>query len=119
MSDESKAMKTRQLGDITINRILELEAPYARPLDFFDAALPEAVEPHRHWLEPRALDPETGKIIMPVQSYLIRTRHHTILIDTCIHTGRNYCWRKTWGHFLQLLLKVRRDWQKPYLSPNS
>ncbi len=36
LSDESKAMKTRQLGDITINRILELEAPYARPLEFFD-----------------------------------------------------------------------------------
>ncbi len=48
-------MKTRQLGDITINRILELEVPYARPLEFFDAALPEAVEPHRHWLEPKAL----------------------------------------------------------------
>ena len=38
-------MKTRQLGDITINRILELEAPYVRPLELFDEALPEAVEP--------------------------------------------------------------------------
>ena len=41
-------MKTRQLGDITINRILELEAPLARPLEYFDEAVPEAVEPHRH-----------------------------------------------------------------------
>ena len=37
-------MKTRQLGDITIDRILELEAPLAQPLEFFDEALPEAVE---------------------------------------------------------------------------
>jgi hypothetical protein len=83
-------METRQLGDIVINRILELEAPFVRPLEFFDEALPEVVEPHRNWLEPNALDPETGKMIMPVQSYLIRTRHHTILIDTCIGCRKSY-----------------------------
>jgi glyoxylase-like metal-dependent hydrolase (beta-lactamase superfamily II) len=83
-------MKTRQLGDITITRILELEAPFLRPQEFFDEAMPEAVEPHRHWLEPNALDPDTGKMILPVQSYLIRTRHHTILIDTCIGCRKSY-----------------------------
>jgi glyoxylase-like metal-dependent hydrolase (beta-lactamase superfamily II) len=74
----------RQLGNITIDRIIELEAPLARPIEFFDEAVPEAVEPHRHWLEPKALDPASGRIIPPVQSYLVRTRHHTILIDTCV-----------------------------------
>ncbi len=82
-------MNTRQLGDITINRILELEAPFRRLREFFDEALPEAVEPHRHWLEPKALDPVTGRIIMPVQSYLIRSRHHSILIDTCVGCGKS------------------------------
>jgi glyoxylase-like metal-dependent hydrolase (beta-lactamase superfamily II) len=83
-------METRQLGKITINRILELEAPFMRLREFFDEALPEAVEPHRHWLEPNALEPETGKMILPVQSYLVRTRHHTILIDTCIGCRKSY-----------------------------
>jgi transposase len=32
----------------------------------------------------RGVDPATGNFVMPVQSYLVRTRHHTILIDTCI-----------------------------------
>ena len=103
-------METRQLGDIVINRILELEAPFMRPLEFFDEALPEVVEPHRHWLEPNALDPETGKMIMPVQSYLIRTRHHTILIDTCIGCRKTYDgvpeWKdrrdETWLHNLAI-----------------
>jgi len=74
----------RQLGNITIDRIIELEAPLARPIEFFDEAVPEAVEPHRYWLEPKALDPASGRMILPVQSYLVRTRHHTILIDTCV-----------------------------------
>lgn len=89
-------MKPRQLGDITINRILELEAPLAPLLEFFDDAVPEAVEPHRHWLEPKALDPETGMMILPVQSYLVRTRHHTILIDTCIGCRKTYGGMPEW-----------------------
>ena len=103
-------METRQLGDIVINRILELEAPFMRPLEFFDEALHEVVEPHHHWLEPNALDPDTGEMILPVQSYLIRTRHHTILIDTCIDC-RKTCdgvpeWKdlrdETWLHNLAI-----------------
>ena len=103
-------METRQLGDIVIHRILELEAPFMRPLEFFDEALPEVVEPHRHWLEPNALDPETGKMILPVQSYLLRTRLHTILIDTCIGCRKTYDgvpeWKdrrdETWLHNLAI-----------------
>jgi hypothetical protein len=89
-------MKTRLLGDITIDRILEQEAPLARPLDWFDKALPEAIEPHRHWLEPKALDPETGMMILPVQSYLLRTRHHSILIDSCIGCRKIYDGMPEW-----------------------
>jgi glyoxylase-like metal-dependent hydrolase (beta-lactamase superfamily II) len=68
-------LHTIPFGDITIHRILELEAPFLRP---------DEIEPHRHWLEPTALDPISGKLILPVQSYVVKTQHHTILIDTCI-----------------------------------
>ena len=74
MLDESKTMKTRQLGDITINRILEFHAPMDRPRDFFDEATPDAVAPHRPWLEPWALDPVTGKMVMACQLGLPEAR---------------------------------------------
>ena len=83
-------MKTATLGGIAITRIVELEAPYARPEDMFEEARPETVDPHRHWLEPLALDPASGRMIFPVQSYLLRTSHHTILIDTCIGCRKSY-----------------------------
>ena len=34
ISDESKAMKTRQIGDITINRILEPAREYGFPAGY-------------------------------------------------------------------------------------
>ena len=86
----------RQLGDIALHRILELEEPFVAPTEMFAAATAENLEPHRHWLEPKALCPETGKLILPVQSYLVRTRHHTILIDTCIGNDKSADWHKPW-----------------------
>ena len=35
-------------------------------------------------MEPRFLEPGTNKLIMATQSYLLRTLHHNILIDTCV-----------------------------------
>jgi len=89
-------MHAAQLGEITVMRILELEEPFVRPDEFFDAATPDAIAAQRAWLEPQALDPVSGKMIIPVQSYLLRTRHHTILIDTCIGCRKTYGGRPQW-----------------------
>ncbi len=83
-------MTVLQLGDIAIQRIVEHEIPVYHPSDFFDEATAEAVAPYREWLEPKALCPRTGRLIMPVQSYLVRTRHHCILIDTCVGCHKSY-----------------------------
>jgi len=91
-------MSVMQLGEIRIQRIVESDIPVYRPLDFFDEATPEAVAPHRAWLEPKALCPESGLMIMPVLSYLVRTRHHLILIDTCVGCNKTYSDPPEWHH---------------------
>jgi glyoxylase-like metal-dependent hydrolase (beta-lactamase superfamily II) len=82
-------MTPRTVGDLRIDRIVEFNEPIFRLEEFFDEATPEAVAPHRHWLEPWALDPTSGKMVLPVLTYLVRTRRHTILIDTCIGCGKS------------------------------
>ena len=64
-------MAVVQLGDVTVQRIVEHEIPVYHPSEFFDEATPDAVEPYRAWLEPHALCPKTGCMVMPVQSYLV------------------------------------------------
>jgi glyoxylase-like metal-dependent hydrolase (beta-lactamase superfamily II) len=44
----------------------------------------ELVEAHEHWLAPNHYDPESGRIFMPVHSWIVRTDKHTILIDSCV-----------------------------------
>ncbi len=89
-------MSVHQLGDISFQRILETEIPVYHPSEFFDEATAEAVEPYRQWLEPKALCPRTGLMVMPVQSYLVRTRHHIILIDTCCGCNKTYAEPPEW-----------------------
>ena len=89
-------MTVLHLGGIEIQRIVEHEIPVYHPSEFFAEATPEAVEPYRQWLEPQALCPGTGLMVMPVQSYLVRTRHHVILIDTCVGCQKSYADPPEW-----------------------
>lgn len=79
-----------QLGNILINRIVESERAdaYFDPLFFFPETTLQDWEGHKSWLQPRFQAPDTGRLIFTVQSFLLRTRHHTILIDTCVGNHR-------------------------------
>jgi len=72
-------MLQRQLGHMLVNRIIEWDEPNFDPMTFFPQTTPEDWEPHQAWL-----DPISGYLTLPIQSFLVRTRHHTILVDTCV-----------------------------------
>ena len=84
------------VGDIQVQRIVELVQPFMSPRSMFPEATDEDVAAHRHWLEPHALCPTTGKLIMTVQAYLVRTARHTILIDTCVGCDKDNAWYAPW-----------------------
>jgi glyoxylase-like metal-dependent hydrolase (beta-lactamase superfamily II) len=75
---------TFSFGDVTATRIEESLVPVFNPTSFipdFDFA---AVEPHMDWFAPNHFDPVTGRLVISMHSWLIRTPQHTILIDTCV-----------------------------------
>ena len=63
-------------------------------------AFPEATERDgaalRHWLEPNALCTRSDMLILAVQSYLIRTSRHTVLVDTCVGCNKRNEWFPPW-----------------------
>jgi glyoxylase-like metal-dependent hydrolase (beta-lactamase superfamily II) len=76
-------MSPWQLGDITIDRVLESERAVFPPSSIFPDATPAAIDTHRRWLEPRLLDPATGHLVLSFHTFVIRTPRRTILVDTC------------------------------------
>jgi glyoxylase-like metal-dependent hydrolase (beta-lactamase superfamily II) len=88
--------QTIRLGGATVERIVEQEAPFFDPLEFFPGLSREVLDENRSWLEPRYIDPATGKLILCVQSYLVRTAHHNILIDSCVGNDKPRPARRFW-----------------------
>ena len=89
-------MKPTTIGEVTVAAIMEYSGPYRDPLEMYPDATPEMVERHRPWMEPECLDPATGKMILAFQSYLLRTPHHTVLIDTCVGEDKERPLRPDW-----------------------
>jgi glyoxylase-like metal-dependent hydrolase (beta-lactamase superfamily II) len=76
-------MRTQILGDIRVDSIAEYDDWALDPDWLLVGATAEGVAEHEHWLGPRLVEPGTGKLFNRSHAYLIRTRHHTILFDTC------------------------------------
>jgi len=87
-----------QLGELTIQRVVEEERPIFDPLSFFPTLTPELLAENRDWLQPKALDPETGKLMLCIQSWVVRTPHHNILIDTCVGNDKTRPNHPFWHH---------------------
>ena len=83
-------------GDLQIASIVESETPFLHPTDIFAEATTENLAPHLNWLMPHALCPDSGKFIMPIQSYLVRTQRSLILIDSCVGNNKSNAWYQPW-----------------------
>src|SRR5271163_1505128 len=99
------------VGELTVDRIVEMEQPYAEPSAFFPSIAPGLIDENRSWLEGFGLDQATGLLVLCFQSYVVRTPHHTVLIDSCIgndkdRPGRPLWHKKTDPTFLRRLAAV-------------
>ena len=76
-------MTTFDIGELAVSRVEERLGAGFQP----NVLLPDwnkaAIEPHLSWLVPNYYDPKEDKLVSSLHSWVIRTKHHTILIDTC------------------------------------
>lgn len=75
---------TFTVGDLTIHRIIEAEVPFAPIRAFLPTLSTARLDENRVWLEPHALETGTDKMVLCFQSHVVRTPHHTVLVDTCL-----------------------------------
>ena len=103
-------MLQRQVGDIVINRIIESERPDFDAAQFFPEIAADQWAPYRQRLAGWAMETASNALIFPMQSFLLRTRHHTIVVDTCVGDHKQRA-RPTWnmtssGEYLKRLAET-------------
>jgi glyoxylase-like metal-dependent hydrolase (beta-lactamase superfamily II) len=81
-------MQTLQLGDIRIDRVQDWVGPLFEVASFFPDSDWASIEEQRDWLEPHFLKPRDimtkGFLDASLHTFVVRTSHHNILIDTCV-----------------------------------
>src|SRR5882724_1320021 len=83
------------VNDMTIHRIVEQEAGFTPILEFLPSLSKGLLDENRSWMEPAALDP-AGMAVLCFQSYVVKTPHHTILVDACIGNDKSFPHRPSW-----------------------
>lgn len=88
------------LGELHIDRVEELCGAFVGPDDFLDGVPREALVREDSWRTHHGIDIATGNLITSIHSWIVRTKHHTILIDTCL--GNDKQRDGGFGHKLQI-----------------
>src|SRR6185369_2060533 len=74
----------QSLGDVTITSIVEIDRSSFPTPAMLPESTAEGVARHFSWLKPHFFDERTGDIGSRIQTFVVRTREHLVLIDTCV-----------------------------------
>jgi len=91
-------MKPQILGGLNIQKVVDMVEPFDAARAYPGADLTE-FRKHRSWLAPHFFDYDLQTIILSFHSYVIRSPHHTIIVDTCIGNDKDRGGMVDgWGH---------------------
>ena len=77
-------MSKRRIGDIQIDIALEMAIDDGFPSEVLVPSMTQdVVEEHRDLLFPFCINPVNNGLKLSIHTWIVKTAHHTILIDTC------------------------------------
>jgi len=89
-------MNALTLGEVSISRIVEIgrsSFPTAQMLPESDAG---RIVQHHRWIKPHFFDERTGDLASRIQTYVVRTPRHTVVIDTGVGNGKTRAGAPAW-----------------------
>ncbi|MCW2914333.1 MAG: Glyoxylase, beta-lactamase superfamily [Actinomycetia bacterium] len=80
-------MHTIELGHVSVTRIAHFDNWPLSPAEFFPGGDPALWEANRSWLAPAHWDAEADRVRVAVQTWLLRSTGHVIVVDTGLGPG--------------------------------
>lgn len=84
-----------KIGAVEVWRILEIHGPFIEPEKLFPNAGPDVAR-QIEALVPGGVCAQTGRLILPVQGFLLRTPSHNILVDACVGNDKTVEGHPNW-----------------------
>ncbi|MEY9936791.1 MBL fold metallo-hydrolase [Streptacidiphilus sp. MAP5-3] len=77
-----------QVGDVEVLRLVEWTGAFVPTADLVPGATQELWAAQAHWLAPEHVEPETGRAMVAIQTWVLRSEGMTVVVDTGIGNGR-------------------------------
>ena len=77
------------IGRVSVTRVTEQAGPGFTPDVLYPDWDPAVLDTHRNLLVPHCFSKAEGKFIASIHTWVVRTRHYTILIDSCAGNGKH------------------------------
>src|SRR3978361_1404630 len=84
-------------GDLTVHRIIEQETTFLPALDMLPGLTPDVLAQNRPWMQKAGAIDADDVLILCFHSYIVKTPHHTILVDSCIGNDKPRPLRPKWN----------------------
>jgi glyoxylase-like metal-dependent hydrolase (beta-lactamase superfamily II) len=95
---------TVRIGEVTVSRIVEIGRSSYPTTSMLPDSTPEAIARHHGWLRPHFFDEVVGDLGARIQTYVVRTPRHTMLVDTGVGNAKtrttNPAWHRREGKYL-------------------
>jgi hypothetical protein len=85
------------VGDLIIHRIIEQETTFLPALEMLPGLTLELLAENRPWMREAGAIDASDVLILCFQSYIVKTPHHTILVDSCIGNDKPRPARPKWS----------------------
>jgi glyoxylase-like metal-dependent hydrolase (beta-lactamase superfamily II) len=99
------AVQRFTVGDISVAKIIDVVEPTSPRFLYVDITRDD-FDPHLDWLQPNFLTEERN-MLLSIHSFVVRTPHHTILVDTCVGNDKEKMsfpqWNGRQGDYLKNL----------------
>lgn len=108
---EQHSSQNFEIGDVSVAKVVDLIEPMSPKVLYVDKERDDFA-PHLDWLQPHFLDARNS-MLLSIHTFVIKTRHHTVLVDTCIGNHKENAgfpqWNGRKGRYLEDLARVGCD----------
>src|SRR4030095_1806563 len=91
------SMQAMKLGEVTISRVIEIDRSSFPTASMLPDSTAGEIAAHHHWLKPHFFDERIGDLASRIQTYVVRTPRHTILIDTGVGNDKTPTGAPSWN----------------------
>ncbi|MFC8430655.1 MBL fold metallo-hydrolase [Streptomyces sp. NPDC057253] len=89
MTNEHESARSMVLGEVEVIRVVEWHQPFMATDEMFPDVTADVWKANEDWLAPDHWEPDSGRAVLALQTWVLRSTGRTVLVDTGVGNDRD------------------------------